>query len=370
MGAREGCSMIVAPPPVQPLRSLRVSVRPDPADCPNPYLRLFYQALEPSGVEVVEPLKVNDGWLRDRATTLDAIHIHWPETIWRPSPATGGALKRLIGWFSFLRLAGRLGIKRIWTVHNIVPHEARAGVDFLGSLTLARSADLLICHSEDAAEAVRRRYRPRGTIVVMQHGNFDGVYPLARPREIVLRDLALDPHRPVVACLGEQRPYKGLDVGRAAFERLGGAVQWIVAGQPHVEMPAILGDVRSADAVVLNRRVSDQEFADITSAADLVWLPYHRVTGSSVILASLTLGTAVVASDLPFFRDVLAHNGPAGHLVPAGDAGALADATMSILGTPREARRAAALAIAARFDWKRTVTPVANVFSGWLEAAR
>lgn len=362
--------MSVAPPPVQLSPSLRVSVRPNPADCPNPYLRLFYQALEPSGVEVVEPLKVNDGWLRERATMLEAIHIHWPETIWRPLPGARGAVKRIVGLLSFLRLAGRLGIKRVWTVHNIVPHEARAGVDFLGCLALARSADLLICHSEAAADAVRRRYRPSGQLVVMQHGNFADVYPAPRSREIVLRELGLDPNRPVVACLGEQRPYKGLDVARAAFERLDGAVQWIVAGQPHAEMPALLADLSSPSAVVLDRRVSDQQFADITSAADLVWLSYHRVTGSSVILASLTLGTAVVASDLPFFRDVLEHDGPAGHLVPAGDARALSDATMTLLQTPREFRRAAALAIAARFDWRRTVTPVAKVFSGWLESSR
>jgi hypothetical protein len=36
-------------------------------ECPNPYLRLFYQALEPTGVTVAEPLKVNDDWLRERA---------------------------------------------------------------------------------------------------------------------------------------------------------------------------------------------------------------------------------------------------------------------------------------------------------------
>ncbi len=356
--------------PQHALRAIRVAVRPDPADCPNPYLRLFYQALEPCGVEVVEPLKVNDGWLRERATMLEAIHIHWPETIWRPSPGAGGAVKRIVGLLSFLRLAGRLGIKRVWTVHNVVPHEARAGVDFLGCLALARSADLLICHSEDAADAVRRRYRPRGRLVVMQHGNFADVYPEPRAREIVLRELGFDPNRPVVACLGEQRPYKGLDVARAAFERLDGVVQWVVAGQPHTEMPALLADLRSPHAVVLNRRVSDQEFADLTSAADLVWLPYHRVTGSSVILASLTLGTAVVASDLPFFRDVLEHDGPAGHLVAPGDARALSDASLTLLQTPRSVRRAGALAIAARFDWRQTVVPVANVFSGWREASQ
>jgi beta-1,4-mannosyltransferase len=361
--------VIATSPPRQLLRTIRISVRPNPADCPNPYLQLFYQALVPAGVEVAGPLNINDQWLRDHAESLDAIHIHWPETIWRPSPDAGGAFKRVVGLLSFLRLAGRLGIKRVWTVHNIVPHEARSGVDFLGCLILAQSADLLICHSSDAAEAVRRRYHPRGRLVVMQHGNFDNVYPASRPRETVLRELGLDPHRPTVASLGEQRRYKGLEVARLAFKRLDNTVQWIVAGQPHPESATLLADLSSRHARVLNRRISDQEFADITSAADLVWLPYHRVTGSGVILASLTLGTAVLASDLPFFRDVLVHDGPAGRLVSTGDAAALADATVSLLQTPRDDRRRAALAIAARFDWRQTVIPVAAVFSAWREAA-
>jgi hypothetical protein len=72
--------MIATPLPRPAERKLRVSIRPDPVECPNPYLRLFYQALEPTGVTVVEPLKVNDDWLRERAA----------------------------------RLAGRLGTKRVW----------------------------------------------------------------------------------------------------------------------------------------------------------------------------------------------------------------------------------------------------------------
>ena len=204
----------------------------------------------------------------------------------------------------------------------------------------------------------------------MQHGNFVGVYPSARDRVSVLKELGLDPTRPVVASLGELRSYKGLDVARAAFDRLGGAVQWVVAGQPHEDTRLLLGGLAPSQAVVLARRLSEQEFSDIASAADLMWLPYHRFTGSSVVLAALTFGTAVVASDLPFFRDVLEHDGPAGHLVPVGDARALAGATLALLKMPRDMRRAAALAVAGQFDWQRTVAPVAAVFTRWLEESR
>ena len=307
--------------PTHALRSIRIAVRPDPADCPNPYLRLFYQALEPCGVTVAEPLKVNDDWLREHAAMPSM-----QSTFTGPRRSGGrrrraGTLKRIVGLLSFLRLAGRLGIKRVWTVHNIVPHEARAGVDFLGSLALARSADLLICHSEETADA------GAATLSAARVDRRDAARQLrrrlSRSRGRVRWSFAtsgwtrIGRSWPVSANSARTKasmsPAQPSNVSAAPFN-------WIVAGQPHAEMPPILADLRSTDAVVLNRRVSDQEFADITSAADLVWLPYHHVTGSSVILASLTLGTAVVASDLPFFREVLEHEGPAGLLAPAGDA--------------------------------------------------
>lgn len=355
-----------------PARSgpLRVAVRPDPAQCPNPYLRLFYDALEPD-VRVIEPLVVNDSWLRERAGQLDAIHLHWPETIWR-SDTGRGALRGLLGLARYLRLARTLGIRRVWTVHNVVPHEHRRALDYLGCLTVARSADLLICHSADAARAVGRRYRPSGELVVMPIGNYAGVYPQPRPRSDVLSDLGLDRDRPVVAFLGELRPYKGLDVAVDALTDLSGAVQAIIAGQPIADAPLATALQRASTlpaTVVLPRRLSDQEFTDFAAAADVMWLPYHRVTGSSVLLAALTLGTRVVASDLPFFRQILAGHEAAGRLVPPGDARALAAATLDLLQQRAASGRDAALALAARYDWRRVIEPVAAAFARWRATA-
>ena len=62
--------MIATPLPRPAQRNLRISVGLDPVECPNPYLRLVYQAVEPTGVTVAEPLKRNDGWLRARAASL------------------------------------------------------------------------------------------------------------------------------------------------------------------------------------------------------------------------------------------------------------------------------------------------------------
>ena len=50
--------------------------------------------------------------------------------------------------------------------------------------------------------------------------------------------------------------------------------------------------------------VSDQAYSDIVAAADAVLLPYRKITGSAVLLAAWTLGRGVVASDLPYFREM------------------------------------------------------------------
>jgi glycosyltransferase involved in cell wall biosynthesis len=104
--------------------------------------------------------------------------------------------------------------------------------------------------------------------------------------------------------------------------------------------------------------VDNQLFSDITNASDVTLLPYRHVTGSGVLLASLTLGTGVVASDLAFFREILEGHEGAGRLAPVEDAAALAAAVEEYLSMPAEDRRRAVTALSERFAWRRVVRPV------------
>jgi beta-1,4-mannosyltransferase len=356
----------------------------------NPYVDLFYDALEPHGITLCDhQLVASREWLKDNANAVGAVHFHWPEDCWRVRLRT---LRQRIPWFfrlpalpgmldtvlrvyrlsrfrGFLRAAKRARIHIIWTMHNLDDHDGSDVVDRYGCKLLIEAAELVICHSEDARRACLQRYRPRGQVVVMPHGNYDGAYPPPRPRDEVLRDLGLRPDLPVVCCLGGLRAYKGFDLACEALARFNGQVQLIIGGIPHrtFDLETLKRQAeRLPGATLLARRLSEAELSDFVSASEVVLLPYRRMTTSGALLAALTLGRAVVASDLPFFREILSAEPDAGVLFEPGDAAGLARAIGAALEIPGARRTAASRRLADRYAWERVVPPVADVFRRWV----
>ncbi len=179
----------------------------------NPYFTLCHAALARRGISVADDLQIDLRWLNTRRHCIHAIHLHWPERFWRHGRFSdssrlrraGMACERLLQLSRFIRAARRLGMLSIWTVHNIEPHEGAYRWDYYGYRLLGRHCDLVICHSDSAVRVLRDAYRPRARVLVMPHGDPAPAYPRARPRLDVLRELGLDPQRPVVSCLGRLR---------------------------------------------------------------------------------------------------------------------------------------------------------------------
>ncbi len=377
----------------------------------NPYVDLFYDALAPYGVTLYEEPKLNLEWGLDHFSRIDAIHFHWPEFIWRSdrhalqsstarrlfrghvpgawrfydaldriaqSPSARTFLlrrtkRRGVAHFrQYLDAARKAGVTVIWTLHNLESHEDWDAIDRSGFAMLAAHADLVICHSVTSRQAFTEHYSSRAQVVLMPHGNYEGVYPQPRPRDEVLAELGLDPRLPVAGCVGALRTYKGFDVAMAAVQQLQGRVQLLCAGQAHAafDLPSLrrMGQATGGFAMVV-RQLSDQDFADFCAASDVLLFPYRRITGSGALLAALTLGRGVVASDLPYFREVLAGHPRAGVLVAPSDSAALGVALEAFLRTEASQREAAARQLAEQYSWPIVVRPVAEQI-GRLRAGR
>lgn len=321
----------------RPKIRLRIGSVPG-ADILNPYIKLFYRALEADGIAPASPPKLDARWLAAHTDQYDAIHLHWPELVWGGHiPALSRYLLdrsivgawRLHQWVSAgnqwlvlrafvhaLAVARVHGIRIMWTFHNSEPHEGFSTIDRLGYRALAHRADLVIAHDERAADEFVRRYPAATTPVLMRHGNYDGAFPPPADRTSVLESLALNPSLPALVCPSAIRPYKGLDRAIAAIACLPQPIQLIIAGHP--ADPALVARLQCAASAQPHTRIlpmpmSDQRFADLVHAADGVLLPYSKIIGSGVLLAALTLGTGVIASDLPYFRSILREEPVAGY---------------------------------------------------------
>jgi beta-1,4-mannosyltransferase len=331
----------------------------------SPYFDLCHAALETRGVSASDDLEIDIRWLEARADRVDAVHLHWPEYVWREGFAGTGRLaravratERLLLLRQFLRTARRLGIQCIWTVHNMQPHEGGYRWDRYGYRLMAKESDIIVCHSRASVEIVQRVFRPRGRVIFMPIGALGAGYPAPRPAADVIRDLALDARLPVVSCIGRLREYKGLDLACATAEHLAGRVQMVIGGLPHggFDVRFLRKAAESNPGLrLIERTLTDREVADVTGASDAALLPYREITGSAALLMALGLERGVVASDLPFFREILASEPDAGVVVPSRDPAVWAEHVLAYLAKPAEARRRAALRLAEQYSWDRCV---------------
>jgi glycosyltransferase involved in cell wall biosynthesis len=363
----------------------------------NPYVDLLYDALLPHGVELVGTLGFNSNEFYRRINDFDALHLHWPELIWRDySPPILELLrkglipgcwslyifinKRFSRWirnYSIIFFKKQLAYLRennkkiIWTWHNIEPHEIASFYDTAGYRVLAKNADLIIFHSEFLRNQSQQSYLIGGETVVMPHGNYNGAYPMPKPRIDVLKSLGLDPHMPTLGCLGNLRDYKGLDIACDAIYQLNGSVQFICAGKPHRyfdldEFKNHFSNIKHS--VLIARNLTDQEYADLTNACDAILLPYKKITGSGALLAALSLGTGVIASRLPYFEEILTQNDNAGRLFDINNLSAFVEAIKEYLRLTPESRTFAAKAISSLYSWPRVVMPLVEKMKalGWI----
>jgi len=211
----------------------------------------------------------------------------------------------------FLRTVHALGIKLMYTVHNILPHE---NGDELRSAyaSLYRLMDGFICHDYAAKERLIREFDvDRRLISVIPHGPLFSEMGDSAERS----DRAPSSGKPVVLWQGIIRPYKGLSILLRAWQRAirsGMTAELVIVGTGNDE---ILESIRQQvcaleieSSVRLDLRfVSTEEVAEYYDEADLVVYPYSQITTSGALMTGIGRGKAIIASDLPAFRQILRH---------------------------------------------------------------
>jgi glycosyltransferase involved in cell wall biosynthesis len=182
---------------------------------------------------------------------------------------------------------------------------------------------------------------------------------------------------PIVGYAGHLYAWKGIDVLLEALARVPNVRGVVVGGHDaEPDLPrarARAGQLGLADRVTLTGLVAPAAVPAYLQSASILVLPNLPTAISTQFTSPLKLfeymaaGRAIVASDLPAIREVLRH-GENALLVPAGDAGALADAIQRLAGDPTGAERLGRTAFdeAAAYSWQRRAARLQPV----LERAR
>jgi glycosyltransferase involved in cell wall biosynthesis len=275
----------------------------------------------------------------------------------------------------FLKAARARGIKLVYTVHNILPHE---GSEQLRSsyCELYRIIDQLICHDAITKQRMISEFRvDPDRVSVIPHGplfteaTFTGAtcnYERAR----AMTGLPLDAR--VVLWQGIIRPYKGISLllraWQAARQEGLDAVLAIVGTGEKSALRELQQQVRSlgiASSVHLDLRfVSVEELGAYHEAADILVYPYSAITSSGALATGIGYGKAIIASALPAFHQMLEHEKDA-LLVPHDDVRAWANALVRLTSDDdlrtRLARQLAA-GCAAGPDWDGIASETLSVY--------
>jgi beta-1,4-mannosyltransferase len=285
---------------------LRVLFVPDFSSS-NPYQRLLADALADEGVDVVrfpapgrDPLPLVRAWLQRGRPPV--VHLHWTHVYLGGAGAPGTIERARFDWQ--LRTLKRLGVRLVWTIHNLGAHDSALGsAERTVHRDLFLRADAVIAHCAAAADAAAQCYGlsavERARISVIPHGNYIDVYPgdvqraEARARLGVLSGVRL------LAFVGAIRPYKGLEALIASFRAIPNpAAQLLICGDPR---PASEGEALVIAAAgdprirIDLRFVPADELPVILAAADAVVLPFRDVLTSGSAVLAMSHGRALVA---------------------------------------------------------------------------
>lgn len=167
-----------------------------------------------------------------------------------------------------------------------------------------------------------------------------------------------------LAFVGQQRPYKGIDVLVDAVAGLGAVELVVIGGGPGLESVRRRIDTRRATNITHLGSVEDSRVAEVLATSDAVVLPSTNRSEAFglVLLEGMTHGCVPVASDLPGVDDLV---GEVGILVRPGDPTALRRALLELATHPDRVRALSAEALdrSRHYRWTRTVASFDALFA-------
>jgi beta-1,4-mannosyltransferase len=265
---------------------MRVLMSPGPK-ISNPFISLLIGNLDPD-IEVAA-----FSWREAFLGRYDVLHVHWPDALLKAPTRSRRVLKFL--QLRALMLRNRIrGIRQVWTVHNLTPHEEGGGLRAAALAAWDRSCTDHVFLSQAAVEMAGAQ-----EATVIKHGDYRDIRETHTEREVptIPGELLL---------FGLLRPYKGIEtlvdavVGQNQLH-----LRILGRPEPGSYSDALLSHTDGADGVRLEfGRVDDADLVEAITRAEVVVLPYQRIYNSGAALMALTLGRPIVVTDSGTMREL------------------------------------------------------------------
>ena len=358
----------------------------NPAEA-NPYIALLRAGLADVGVEATIVDDPGPDGLPVPARRADIVHLHWLELWGRPpyrslqhlarwgvagrgarrwlepalnSPSRSAARRAqfLDRFFAALADYKARGGRLVYTLHNWGQHEGEGEqVEAAALDRLLQQADAVHVHADYIVPQLQARL-PAGAstvVTVIPHGNYIGAYPNTADRSEARQRLALPDDASVYLFFGLIRPYKGLEELLPAFVQVADPqARLLIAGQsrPRDYAGQLAGNTNDARIHWHPQFVLDDDIQLWMNAADIVVLPYRRITTSGAAMLAWSFGKPVIAPALPAFVEPMQTAPFLGILYDPSNLAALQHALQQARELDLQAQQPQILDWAGQFNWQ------------------
>ena len=245
---------------------------------------------------------------------VDIIHLHWQHPFLLGKSKFGTIVKSFL-FIIQLVVIKIIGVKFIWTVHNLKNHEnyhKKLELFFTGKI--AGYADKIIAHCEASKRDVIRKFNvPGHKIEVIPHGGFVDTFPNSTPRKEARNRLNLSSTDLTFFFLGLIRQYKGVLELIESFRKLDSScAKLIIAGKPKTEqLMKLIRNKAQGDGNIrlIFRPIPKNEVQIYMNAADIMVLPYRDILNSGSVILGMSFGKAIITPYLGCMPEVLNSSG-------------------------------------------------------------
>lgn len=285
---------------------VRVASWPGPSFRENAFIEIFCEALRRQGIEVVDVPAPR----RADPLSFDILQIHWPEQILWGRGSLAAVANGVLTLLALRRLQ-KAGIRLVWMVHNLQPHDA-SPVELTiwrrFSRALARMVDGYATLSPATLPIVREHFpfAQGAASVAVHHPSY--TVPAALPNRAAAKRRWQVPPGPLhLVFVGAIRRYKGIAelaelVAAMPSERLALTIAGRCERAQSRQFEQLAGDhanVRFHDGFL-----DDEAFTSLVRAADYVVLPFQLTLHSGSIVHALSLGRAVLTPRTPYAAEL------------------------------------------------------------------
>lgn len=202
-------------------------------------------------------------------------------------------------FYSFLRL---LGIKIVFTAHNVLPHNT--GDRYAGIYKkIYNMANAVIVHASDTKSKIEKEFGiPRDKIHIINHGLLRLKIDTDKYNALKVKfDKKYNfDNKITFTSLGEQSTYKGIDTLIKIWTETpelynNSNIQLVMAGKvKDLDMSQLRG---RNNVVIKDMRISDEEFYYLLTHTDVYLLPYREISQSGAMFTALSYHVPILVTD-------------------------------------------------------------------------